>query len=152
MAEDAREETLDGYAYKVWLAASRIMKRYRHVGQVGDRLVDEFDLTPPQLFAIEELHDSGPVTMGRLADALGVTQGVATRMVDRLMEKGMVDRWRDESDRRVVMVSTTERGTGVAELLVDNGVNVLKRIFEGVSERDREAFLELLDRISRIGE
>lgn len=141
------EETLDEYAYKVWLAAARIMKRYRHV---GDQMIDEYDLTPPQIFTLEELLKSGHITMGQLATALGVTQGVATRMVDRLVVKGLVDRWRDENDRRVVMVSTTDSGTRVVETMLENGVKVLKSIFEGVSMRDREAFLQLLDRISRI--
>lgn len=55
-----------------------------------------------------EMHDAMP--MSRLADELGVALPNATGIVGRLTEAGIVQRSSDEADRRVVLVSLTDKG------------------------------------------
>src|SRR5665647_1248738 len=93
---------LDKFIADLWLTVSRIMKRIsKHLGQ---DMEDRYDLTGPQMFTLWQLKESGPMSMGEFSEMLAVTHGVATRMVDRLIDKGMVERSRDEVDRRVVRV------------------------------------------------
>jgi DNA-binding MarR family transcriptional regulator len=54
--------------------------------------------------AMEALMDHGPMTAGQLAEAIGVTPGAATTVIDRLVEVGHVTREANPLDRRSVKV------------------------------------------------
>ena len=49
--------------------------------------------------------------MGTLADSLDVSQASATGIVDRMEQRGLIERHRDDEDRRVVRVALTEDGS-----------------------------------------
>lgn len=53
---------------------------------------------------IDFLIDSGPTTAGQLASITNLTTGAITNAIDRLEKAGYVERFRDEQDRRKVMV------------------------------------------------
>jgi DNA-binding MarR family transcriptional regulator len=55
-----------------------------------------------------EMHEA--MTMSQLADALGVALPNATGIVNRLEERGLLERHDDPSDRRLVRVELTDGG------------------------------------------
>ncbi len=57
------------------------------------------------------LETDGSVPMGTLADSLDVSQASATGIVDRMEQRGLIERRRDDEDRRVVRVALTEDGS-----------------------------------------
>jgi DNA-binding MarR family transcriptional regulator len=68
------------------------------------------EVTLPQYRALVVLASRGPQKVAALAEALDVTPPTATRMVDRLVKKGLVRRRSSQSDRREVRVSLTQAG------------------------------------------
>ena len=69
----------------------------------------ELELTMPQFRAICLL-GQGPERMGNIAGHLSTSMSSATSMIDRLVDKGLVERAPDASDRRVVTCQLTDRG------------------------------------------
>src|SRR6187397_3435233 len=65
------------------------------------------------LHVLTTLEADGPLPMGRLADALDVSVASATGIVDRMAQRGLVERRQDPDDRRVVIVHLTEAGATV---------------------------------------
>lgn len=63
-----------------------------------------------QLHILYTLHRSGEMPMSRLADVLNVSLSNATGLIDRLEERGYIERTRVREDRRVVMVHLTASG------------------------------------------
>jgi DNA-binding MarR family transcriptional regulator len=59
------------------------------------------------------LEDQGPLPMGRLAEALDVSVASATGIVDRMEQRGLVERRDDPDDRRVILVYPTDAGLAV---------------------------------------
>ena len=53
----------------------------------------------------------GPARMGNIAAYLSTSLSSATSMIDRLVEKNLVERAADTSDRRVVTCQLTAKGT-----------------------------------------
>jgi DNA-binding MarR family transcriptional regulator len=98
------------------------------------------------------LQEHGPQPMTRLADLLGVAVPNATGIIDRMEQRGLVERLRDGADRRVVTVRQTTdgaraveeidgwRGEMLEELLVRLDTDQLLRLVGGISEL-REAIL-----------
>jgi DNA-binding MarR family transcriptional regulator len=61
------------------------------------------------------LQDYGPTMVSELAHSLAISIPSASSIVDRMEEHGLVERMRNEIDRRVVHVAITDRGRTVAE-------------------------------------
>lgn len=64
-------------------------------------------MTPHQREAVMMLSQEGPLSMGELARRLTITPSSATELVDRLVERQLVDRIPDPSDRRTVVIQLT---------------------------------------------
>jgi DNA-binding MarR family transcriptional regulator len=56
---------------------------------------------------LELLDRRGPLTAGQLADAAGLSAAAVTKVVDRLLAVGYVERVRSDDDRRRVIIVTT---------------------------------------------
>jgi MarR family transcriptional regulator, organic hydroperoxide resistance regulator len=68
----------------------------------------EFDLMPPQQMVIGLLTEPKP--MGELAQHMHCDSSNITGIVDRLEERGLVERRAAEGDRRIKLVALTESG------------------------------------------
>jgi DNA-binding MarR family transcriptional regulator len=77
---------------------------------MSERLV-RLGISPAQLHIMYTLQRDGVMTMSRLADVLGVSLSNASGLVDRMEERGYIERTRVPEDRRVVLVRVTEAGT-----------------------------------------
>ena len=56
------------------------------------------------------LEADGPLAMSKLAEALDVSVASATGIIDRMEQRGLVERRREPDDRRVVLVHRTDSG------------------------------------------
>jgi DNA-binding MarR family transcriptional regulator len=61
------------------------------------------------------LESEGPLPMSRIAERLDVSLPNVTGIVDRMVERGFVERGRDLDDRRVVTVHATAAGREAVE-------------------------------------
>ena len=68
------------------------------------------DITNNDMHIIEAIGIEEPRNMSSVAKSLSVTVGTLTIAVNALVKKGYVDRVRSEADRRVVLLSLTEKG------------------------------------------
>ena len=81
----------------------------------------DVDLTMPQVKLLMTLNDSGLMRMGAIAEALDMRISTATGIVDRLVERKLVQRVEDPDDRRAVVVGTTDEGRAfIKNLMVSN--------------------------------
>jgi DNA-binding MarR family transcriptional regulator len=82
-----------------------------------------------------------------LAEALDVEPITLCRMIDRLEEAGLVERRRDDNDRRAWRIFLTAQAAPVLVRLEEMGEAFNADILAGVSEADRAAALRVLARI-----
>lgn len=78
------------------------------------RVAEQSDLTGPQMTIMTRLNDEGPARISHIAQAEGIRMPTASNALHQLEQRGMIERIRDESDRRGVKVQLTE--LGVSEL------------------------------------
>ena len=70
----------------------------------------ELNLGFTQLAALYALADSGTMTVADLADTLGRSQSAASRLVDGLVQRQLIERNQDSEDRRLRTLTLTGRG------------------------------------------
>jgi DNA-binding MarR family transcriptional regulator len=80
----------------------------------SERLV-RLGISMTQLHVMHLLDRHGELPMSRLAEMLDVSLSAATGLIDRIEERGFVERIRVPSDRRVVLVRVTASGRQMLE-------------------------------------
>lgn len=78
----------------------------------------------------------GPLRISEIAREEGIGQPAATRMVARLEALGLVRRERSATDRRIVMVTLTDRGRAELDLLRGQSRRLVREALRGRSARD----------------
>ncbi len=131
------------------LAASRALVGVaaRSLGELPD------DVTLPQFRALVVLSNGEPLAMGALATELGLHPSTATRLVDRLVERGLVQRLRarrDDADRRQSLVTLTDAGRDVVRDVTVRRVADLRRILGRLSPEDRRSVAEAMQRFADV--
>ena len=96
---------------------------------------DQPDLSARQTAILLTIYlDLPPHTIRGLAKRLSVTKPVITRALDSMGKHGLVDRRRDEADKRNVIIQRTVKGALAVEALGDLIVARIK------DERDMKSF------------
>jgi DNA-binding MarR family transcriptional regulator len=87
--------------------AGRALQRYQRSVQAFDDAVGRsMALGPTDVRCLDWLAD-GAKTAGQLSTATGLRPAATTALIDRLVERGLVERVRGEGDRRQVLVRMT---------------------------------------------
>lgn len=68
------------------------------------------DISNNDMHIIEAIGENDAKNMSTVAKSLSVTLGTLTIAINSLVKKGYVDRIRSEKDRRVVLISLSEKG------------------------------------------
>jgi len=98
--------------------------RLWHAVSLEQVRVDSRDLTLRQMAILLQIYlVPPPHTVRGLAATLGVTKPVITRALDTMGSLGLVDRVRDERDRRNVIIKRTVEGALYLEKLGDLIIN-----------------------------
>lgn len=96
-------ETLNELLVKLFRSINTIEEQAIRIGAYRD-------LTVNDMHVIEAIGTDCAKNMTSVAKALSVTTGTLTISVNSLVKKAYVQRVRSEEDRRVVLVSLTEKG------------------------------------------
>ena len=101
----------------------------------------EGSLSLIHLNLLMRLRSEGPLSMSHLAELLDVSVASATGIVDRMEKKGLVERRRGETDRRVVDVHLLEGGAGVLDSMRAERQIRLGRLLAEIADEDLAALL-----------
>ncbi|HEY8486162.1 MAG TPA: MarR family transcriptional regulator [Limnochordales bacterium] len=102
-------------------------------------LADEgADITVSQLECLKYLQRHGACSAAELAEGLHMTPPAVTKLVDRLVRKGVVTRRENPDDRRSVEISLTEAGRATVERIRQRRSQVFEMILDRMNPEDRE--------------
>ena len=94
------------------------------------------------------LTTEGPMAMGRLADQLDASMPSVSGIVDRMVSHRLVERLRDDDDRRLVVVRATSAGHAAVEEIDMVRRRQLARVLEMLEPSEQEAALRVFRRMS----
>ena len=123
--------------------AIEYLNRQLHSANLQEWLI--MDMTSPQVKALMLLEGAGPMRMGTIAGRLGCTLSASTNIIDRLVEKGLVERHSDPHDRRVVVCKSTTRGGQAVEQFWRIGRERLLPIAEAMDPQQLAGAIRVLE-------
>jgi DNA-binding MarR family transcriptional regulator len=106
-------------------------------------------ITVMQAFTLKAVQEQGGrCRMSDLAATRLHTPAAMTGIVDRLIHLELVVRESDLRDRRVILLSLTDRGTTIVTSIQKKIEDMMRRFFESMPKADRETTMRVLTRLT----
>lgn len=105
------------------------------------------DLTITEIHVIEAI-GLDRRNMSSVARDLDITIGTLTISINNLLHKGYVDRNRSDEDRRIVLISLTEKGMKVYKHHADFHDEMIKTTISKLSDQEMEVLVSALGNIN----
>lgn len=113
------------------------------------RHVHKFDLTLPQFDVIITLGTSPGMPPKKLGEKTLITKGTLTGVINRLENKGLVQRVASKKDGRSQNIRLTDAGSELYGSVFPEHLNYILRIFKDYSEEDFMALDAVLLRLRK---
>lgn len=105
----------------------------------------EFELLG--VLAINHDDQGKPPTVTEISDLLQITPAAVSQMLNSLEESGCVERLRDPSDRRVVMIGLTDKGKEGAARLIAEAQEKLIGLVNHLGKEDSRTLIRLMSKM-----
>jgi DNA-binding MarR family transcriptional regulator len=142
MDKNIIQELIDRYvsvSFQVHKKAEYLIK-----GQIGD------DLTNDQHYILRYIHQSKECTSTELADAFEVNKSAITAIINRMADRGLIQRTRDENDRRVVYLTLTKEGSTLYENCQEKVQQLVESIITQFDETEITNFINTYEKLAQI--
>ena len=113
--------------------------------KAGERALARWGVTLPQAMVLVRVVDaSKPVPLTHLARFMLQESPSVTTLVDRMCERGLVERTRDPKDRRKALIVPTEKGRRLRNTARAALSEVHSDLWGAFSDDERDIFRDLL--------
>ncbi len=122
----------------------------RHWRRAVDRELQPFRLTEATWLPLIRLARApDPMHQKELAGSLSLDGSSVVRLLDSLQAAGLIERKEDDTDRRAKAIVLTSLGRATVERVEAVARDVRERALAGLSERDIQTTVRVLDHINR---
>jgi len=111
---------------------------------------NSIDLTPNQYRALFALNRQDAYRMSDFGEYIHTSYGSVTVMVDRLVEKGLAERFFLPEDRRVVMIRITPEGKKALELYRESLIKIMEKNLSSMDEETQGELYRLARQMKKI--
>ncbi|PLT27492.1 MarR family winged helix-turn-helix transcriptional regulator [Peribacillus deserti] len=142
MSQDQIKELVDRYislSFSVAKKGENLVKC-----QIGD------DLTNDQHYTLRYIHNVNVCTSTELAEVFEVKKSAITAIINRLWEKGLIQRTRDEKDRRVVYLTLTEKGNMLFAETENRIHKLVESLINRFEQKEIEQFLDTYEKLNQV--
>jgi len=120
---------------------------FNWVSEKIKQILDEYEITPQQFNILRILRGAGkPISTLQIRQRMLDKMSDTSRIVDRLLKKGMVKKVVCAGDRRLVDVTISENGLALLEK-IDGRQDELDGMLKNLDEKEASVLNQLLDKI-----
>jgi len=121
---------------------------HKRVSRDFDRALAHGGATGEQWRVLDKLADEGGRPIGELAQALGIHPPTMTKLVDRMVASGIVQRIVDESDSRRVLIYITDVGLQLFAQLAEKAAAFQQDLTSRLGENKASQLTRLLGNLT----
>ena len=105
------------------------------------------DVSRHHLEIMKKLHESGTLHMTEIADELLLSRPQMTRLIDEMVDLGMVERQTDDADRRRINITLTAKGSRTVERFHTLLTESMRARLSNIGDEDLEEISSALERL-----
>ncbi|MCK4252370.1 MarR family transcriptional regulator [candidate division WOR-3 bacterium] len=113
----------------------------------GSSALTKGEITLPQMFLLQIVFEKNMCTMTDLSKNIGITKSAVTGLTDRLIRSKLIARTRGIKDRRIVIISLTEKGKNLIKKVLNEHQQMIKKAFSPLTHKEQEIYLDLIKKI-----
>lgn len=129
-----------------------LVKLFRDINTIEERAIrtgEYRDVTANDIHVIEAIGMGAAKNMTSVAKELEVTTGTLTISINGLVKKGYVNRSRSEEDRRVVLISLSDKGVRAYRRHQKFHEEMIGAVLEALSEEEQRVLEQALIKLKR---
>ena len=129
-----------------------LVKLFNEIMEIEEKAIitEEYrDISNNDMHVIEAIGKGEAKSMSTVARALSVTVGTLTIAINNLVKKGYVSRVRSPEDKRVVLLSLTEKGVGAYEKHAVFHKKMVQTVMDGFEGEEMEVLTRALGKLRR---
>ena len=143
-ATTARRGTAQARALKLFVVLARASNSV--MARVNEH-TDLHDLTLTEFTILEALYHKGPLLLGDVQKKILLSSGGVTYTVDRLAEKGLVERRECTSDRRARYAALTPRGEALIDRIFPAHADMIEDVMSSLTAKEQDEVIALLRKL-----
>ena len=126
---------------------SIVYEMKKKCSQMDQQLMDELSISQSELLFFSSLNNCQGISSPELAKSMGLSASRVSRVVEKLVVNGYLDRNTDTSDRLAITLCLTDKGK-----IVRNKIDKVKndceaRLLETIPTEEVEKFRDIISRI-----
>lgn len=136
-------QDLDQTLMQLTMTLTRVSRAYK---SAADKMASDFNLSQASAWPVVMIGRLGDgVRPGTLAEALGIEAPSLVRVIDQLVDAGLVERFEDASDRRAKTLHLTAEGRRRAQKIEKALIPFRRALFNEIDEKDIAACKRVFD-------
>ena len=105
------------------------------------------DISGNQFLVIKSINPTDRIMLSELSSIVDIENSNITGIVDALVQKGILKRYNDPEDRRVIRVKLTKKGKEVRQDSIKRQEDFANSIYGVLEPSEIEKFIEILNRL-----
>jgi len=130
----------------LWLV---LWKAYAACQSHARRSIETLGMCYSDFAVLECLLHKGSLPVNVIGDKVSLTSGSITTAVDRLQERGLVERQNSEEDRRAKIVALTSKGKKLIKEAFQQHEVDMERLADSLSKKERAELVKLMKKIGK---
>ncbi|MGM0124569.1 hypothetical protein IGI37_001947 [Enterococcus sp. AZ194] len=107
----------------------------------------EFELTRGQYVYLVRIYENKGIIPEQLAEMIKVDRSTASRAIQRLVEKGFVEKVMDEENKKIIHLQTTAKGNDRAVFILRENEHSKKAALDGLPAKEQKELYRLLQKV-----
>jgi len=108
----------------------------------------KYNLSITEFSVLEVLYNKGKQTIQQIGHRILISSGSMTYVIDRLEQKGMLNRSACPNDRRAIHVALTVHGNSLMEEIMPKHQELVDHMFGSLDSHESELLVNLLKKVS----
>jgi MarR family 2-MHQ and catechol resistance regulon transcriptional repressor len=130
----------------LWLV---LWKAYAACQSHAQRSIETLGMCYSDFAVLECLLHKGSLPVNVIGEKVSLTSGSITTAVDRLQERGLVERQSSEEDRRTKLVTLTGKGRKLIKDAFERHEIDMERLADSLSKKERTELVKLMKKLGK---
>jgi len=126
-----------------------LMRASRRIEDIIRQDIQAHGLTLSEFGTLEALFHKGTLTVAEVIEKILVPHSSMSYVIERLLEKGLIEKKQDDDDRRVYRLSLTKTGSDYVAAVYPIHEKALRTVLDSLSEQEEETLQCLLKKIGK---
>jgi MarR family 2-MHQ and catechol resistance regulon transcriptional repressor len=117
---------------------------------IHERIKEEMTrnkLSITEFSVLEVLYQKGKQTIQQIGNCILISSGSMTYVIDKLEQKGLINRNDCPNDRRVIHVTLTDEGNELMEEIMPKHHKLVDHMFDSLNSNEAETLVQLLKKV-----